>query len=70
MAYARQAAAAGDHPADAYLTIGILHDKRREHEAASAALTRAVELNPRHAEALRWAAEKRARSGTSSSSIG
>ncbi len=56
MAYARQAVAAGDRPADAYLSIGILLDKRREHDEALRALTRAMEINPRHAEALRWAA--------------
>jgi tetratricopeptide (TPR) repeat protein len=56
MAYARQAVAAGDHPTDAYLTLGILHDKRGEHDDALQALRRAVELDPRHPEALRWAA--------------
>lgn len=56
MAYARQAVAANDRPADAYLSIGILLDKRREHDEALRALTRAAEIDPRHAEALRWAA--------------
>ena len=34
MDYARQAIGAGDRPADAYLTLGIVHDKRGEYESA------------------------------------
>jgi Tfp pilus assembly protein PilF len=54
--YAHGAIAAGDRPADAYLTLGIVRDKRGEYEAARRAMRRAVEADPRHAEALRWLA--------------
>lgn len=56
MTYARQAIAAGDRPADAYLTIGIVHDKRGEYVAALGAMQRAIAIDARHAEAYRWAA--------------
>ncbi len=56
MAYARQAIDAGDRPADAYLTLGVVHDKRGEYEAARLAMRRALIADPRHAEALRWLA--------------
>jgi tetratricopeptide (TPR) repeat protein len=54
-AYAAQAIAAGDRPADAHLVLGIMHDKRGRHREALAAFERAVAHNPRHAEAYRWA---------------
>ena len=56
MDYARRAVAAGDRPADAWLTLGVIHDKRGEHEAADRAFRQAVAADPRHAEALRWLA--------------
>jgi cellulose synthase operon protein C len=54
-AYAAQAIAAGDRPADAYLALGIMHDKRGRYREALAAFERAVAHDPRHAEAYRWA---------------
>jgi tetratricopeptide (TPR) repeat protein len=54
--YATQAIAAGDRPADAHFVLGILHDKRGRYREALAAFEQAVALNPRHAEAYRWAA--------------
>jgi tetratricopeptide (TPR) repeat protein len=56
MAWARQAVAARDHPADAWFALGIMHDKRGEHAAALEAFERAIALERRHAEAYRWAA--------------
>ncbi len=65
MDHARRAVAAGDRPADAWLTMGIIHDKRGEHEAAERAFRQAVAADPRHAEALRWLAmEARQRGDT------
>ena len=58
IAYARAAIAAGDRPADAYLTLGIVHDKRGEHAEAMDALLKGTAADPRHAEAHRWAAVK------------
>jgi tetratricopeptide (TPR) repeat protein len=54
--YATQAIAAGDRPADAYIVLGIVHDKRGRYREALAAFQRAAAINPRHAEAYRWAA--------------
>ena len=56
MDYARRAIAAGDRPGDAYLTLGIVHDKRGEYDAARRAMRQAIAVNPRHVEALRWLA--------------
>ncbi len=56
-AYARRAIAAGDHPADAYLTLGIVLDKQGRPLEALQAFQQAVSIDPRHAEAYRWAAE-------------
>lgn len=56
LAYARQAIATSDHPADAYLTLGVVLDKQGQYDAALRAVRRAVEVNPHHAEALRWLA--------------
>src|SRR5262245_29843067 len=53
MAYARQAIDARDRPADAYLTLGVVHDKRGEYHAARQAMRQAIAADPRHAEALR-----------------
>lgn len=40
---------------DAYLTIGVVYARERRRERALAAFLAALEVNPRHAEALRWA---------------
>jgi tetratricopeptide (TPR) repeat protein len=63
MDYARQAINAGDRPADAYLTLGIVHDKRGEYAAARRAMLQAIETDPRHAEALRWLAVEAGNAG-------
>jgi len=55
--YARKAIAAGDRPADAYLTLGVLYSKEGRREQALEAFLKAVEVDPRHAEAYRWAAQ-------------
>ncbi|HLY37437.1 MAG TPA: tetratricopeptide repeat protein, partial [Candidatus Binatia bacterium] len=56
IARAEEAIAKGDHVDDAYVTIGVVHQKRTEDEAALAAFLRAIDVNPRNAEAYRWAA--------------
>jgi tetratricopeptide (TPR) repeat protein len=56
MDYARRAIQAGDRPADAYLTLGVVHYKRGEYEAARRAMRQAIAADPRHAEALSWLA--------------
>ncbi len=56
MVFATQAIVAGDRPADAYLTLGIVHGKVGDHDQALRALQKAIEINPRHAEAYRRAA--------------
>jgi tetratricopeptide (TPR) repeat protein len=61
--YARRAVAAGDHPADAWLTIGIIHDKRGQHAQALHAFQQAIAADPSHAEAYRWAAVQASRLG-------
>lgn len=53
--YAERAIAAGDRPADAYVTLGAIHDKRRKPEDALIAFLKAIELEPKHAEAYRRA---------------
>src|SRR5262249_20376583 len=56
MEYARRAIRAGDHPAEAYLTLGIVHEKRGEPADAARAMRKALEADPRQADALRWLA--------------
>ena len=56
IAYANQAITAGDRPADAYLTIGVVYDKEGRRDKALAAFQKAIEIDPRHADAYRWAA--------------
>ncbi len=56
IAYAEEAIRAGDRPADAYLALGILLDKQGQRDRALAALLKAVEIDPHHAEAHRWVA--------------
>jgi tetratricopeptide (TPR) repeat protein len=54
--HAKEAIARGDHPADAHLTRGVIYDKQGYPEDARAEFGHALELAPRHAEALRWSA--------------
>jgi len=54
--YANKAITLGDRPADAYLTLAIIYDKQEKREKSLQAILKAVEVNPKHAEALRWAA--------------
>jgi tetratricopeptide (TPR) repeat protein len=60
---AKQAIARGDRPADAHLTLGVVYDKQGYPEDALAEFSRAVELDPGHAEALRWSAVLHRRRG-------
>jgi tetratricopeptide (TPR) repeat protein len=53
--YAELAIAAGDRPADAWLTLAVLADKAGDHAGALREALRAVERDGRHTEALRWA---------------
>ena len=55
--YAERAIAAGDQPADALLAIAIVRDKQDKPHATFEALTRALAIDPRHPEVLRWAAK-------------
>jgi tetratricopeptide (TPR) repeat protein len=52
----RKAIAAGDHRADAYVALGVLHEKAGRLDDALAAFEAARQADPRHAEAHRWAA--------------
>ena len=54
--YAEEAIRAADRPADAYLALGIVLEKQGRRDQALAAFLKAVEIDPRHAEAYRWAA--------------
>lgn len=56
LGYAERAVAAADHPADAWLTIGIVHSKRGQPLRALRAFQQAIALEPRHADAYFWAA--------------
>jgi len=56
IAYAEQAILVGDRPADAYMALGILLDKQGQRDRALEAFLKAAEIDPRHAEAYRWAA--------------
>ena len=53
--YARQAIARNDHPADAYLVVGVIYDKWERRRPALEAFLKAIELDPKHAEACRRA---------------
>jgi tetratricopeptide (TPR) repeat protein len=53
--YAEQAIRAGDRPADAHLVRGILLDRQGQRDRALEAFVRALRIDPRHAEAYRWA---------------
>lgn len=63
MAYAERAVATGDRVADAFLALGLAHDRRGEHEEARRAMRRAILADPRHAEALRWLAAEAGKIG-------
>ncbi len=56
VAYAKKAIASGDRPPDAHLTLGVIYAKEEKREKALNAFLKAIELDPKHAEALRWAA--------------
>jgi tetratricopeptide (TPR) repeat protein len=53
---AKQAIARGDRAADAYLTLGIVHDKQGQQEEALGAFAEATRRDPRLAEGYRRAA--------------
>jgi len=53
--YAEQAIRAADRPADAYLVRGILLDRQGQRDRALEAFLKALEIDPRHADAYRWA---------------
>ena len=55
LGYAEQAIRAGDRPADAQLVRGILLDKQGQRDRALEAFLKALKIDPRHAEAYRWA---------------
>ena len=55
-ALATKAIETGDHPADAYLALGILYSKKWQTEEALQEFLKAIAKDPKHAEALRWAA--------------
>lgn len=57
VAYAEKALQAGDRPADAYVTIGVVRFKQGHREDALRSLRKAMDLDPRHAEARSRAAE-------------
>lgn len=56
IAHAERAIAAQDRPDDAYVAIGAVSYRTYKPERALRAVLKAIELNPRNAEALRWAA--------------
>lgn len=57
IAYARRAIGAGDRPADAYLTLGIVLNRRGRSLEALQAFQQAVVIDRQHAEAYRWASQ-------------
>ncbi len=52
--YATRAVRTGDRPADAYVAIGIVYEKQDKPDEAFEAFLKAIEQDPKHAEALRW----------------
>ncbi len=46
----------GGRPDDAYVTLGVLEEKRGNNDRALSFFLQAIDLNPRNAEAFRWAA--------------
>ena len=63
MDYARRAVDAGDRPAEALLTLGVVHYKRGEYDAARRAMRQAIAADPRQVDALRWLATEAAAVG-------
>lgn len=61
--YAQRAIEKGDRADDAYLTLGVIHAKQGRWEASLSAFLKAVEINPRNAEAHRWAGRQYLRGG-------
>jgi tetratricopeptide (TPR) repeat protein len=54
--YANRAIESGDHPADAYVTLGVVAYRTGRRQEALSHFLKAVETNPKHALAHRWAA--------------
>ena len=54
--YAERAVASGDHPADCWVTIGMVKRRQGKRQASLEALNRAIEIDPKHAVALHAAA--------------
>lgn len=54
-AYAEEAIATGDRPADAWLTLAVLADRAQDHVAGLRDALRAAQSDPGHAEAFRLA---------------
>lgn len=54
--YAQKAIAEGDRPDDGYVTLGVVAHKEGKTDRALTAFLKAVEANPRNAEAYRWSA--------------
>jgi tetratricopeptide (TPR) repeat protein len=54
--HAERAIAAGDHPADCLLTVGMVLRRQGKRQASLEALRRAIEVDPKHAAALHAAA--------------
>jgi len=52
--YAKRAIAAGDRPAEAYLTIGVVYEKTDQPERALETFQKAIEIDPHQADALWW----------------
>ncbi|MGI0016465.1 MAG: tetratricopeptide repeat protein, partial [Nitrososphaera sp.] len=61
--YAEKAIQAGDRPDDAYLTMGIVHTKHWNTDIALQAFLKAIDVNQKNAEALRWAARTYSKRG-------
>ena len=57
IAYAKKAIASGDRPDDAYVTMGVVYHKERKREKAISAMLKAIEANPRNADAHEWAGQ-------------
>ena len=56
IAYAQAAIAAGDHPDNAYLTLGTIAYRENRREQALPHFLKAIEVNSKNALAYRWAA--------------
>jgi len=56
MRYANRAIELGDRPADAYVTLGVIAYRTGRRQEALSHFLKAVETNPKHALAHRWAA--------------